>query len=354
MAVAASRYDVSRFSVLVRMVKLYLAARFHPLESLANGLANPAIPFQRYREYFSREELHGFQVAVNSSQAAMCRDKLLFHVHCRHYGLPVSRLYAILSRHASRTETGQSLDGEHAIPALIRDVLPSRFIAKPRGGNKGRGIVLMGMEAGSAPKSCGELTDELRELASGPEDYLVEQQLNIHPDIQRLTGTDAVSTVRIITFASFGSDPLVIGAILRVIANDSLTDNISDFETGGYSGNLLASPDLASGVIEWAMAPCPDGVGREFVEVHPVSGEPLPGFRIPLWEEVKALVVRAAGCFLPLRTIGWDVAITPDGPVLIEANELFQYSSCGADVIRMREAFVQEKKRLTGTRVSTR
>ena len=29
---------------------------------------------------------------------------------------------------------------------------------------------------------------------------------------------------------------------------------------------------------------------------------------------------RAARAFAPLRTIGWDVAITPDGPSLIEGN----------------------------------
>jgi hypothetical protein len=32
------------------------------------------------------------------------------------------------------------------------------------------------------------------------------------------------------------------------------------------------------------------------------------------------LVFRAARLFLPLRTIGWDVAIAPDGPILMEGN----------------------------------
>lgn len=345
---AAEHYGVSTLAVLLRIVKLYLAARFYPLESLANGLANPRKPFESYREYFSREELHDLQVAVNSSHAAMCRDKLLFHVYCRYHELPVPRLYGVLSRNASRTDAGHSLDQEDRMLEFIRDNLPARFIAKPRGGNKGRGIMLMGtgMEQAGGTE-YGKLRNELNEVARGPEDYLLEQQLEIHPDIRRLTGTDAISTVRVITFVPFAESPQVIGAILRVIANDSITDNISDFETGGYSGNLLASPDLETGIIDWAITPCRDGVDRELIDAHPRTGEALKGFSIPLWEEVQELVTTAAGCFLPLRAIGWDVAITPTGPVLIEANELFQYSSYGKQVISIREALVSERKRLS-------
>ena len=38
------------------------------------------------------------------------------------------------------------------------------------------------------------------------------------------------------------------------------------------------------------------------------------------WEEARALALRAAAAFAPLRTVGFDIAPTPAGPVLIEAN----------------------------------
>lgn len=42
--------------------------------------------------------------------------------------------------------------------------------------------------------------------------------------------------------------------------------------------------------------------------------------KIPFWEEVSEIVTKAH-CLIPnLRYIGWDIAITDDGPVIIEAN----------------------------------
>ena len=41
---------------------------------------------------------------------------------------------------------------------------------------------------------------------------------------------------------------------------------------------------------------------------------------MPLWEEAKELVSSAAYKFLPLRTMGWDVAISDRGAILLEGN----------------------------------
>lgn len=345
-SIAAQRYNTSRLAVIKRIIKLFVSEKFYPLESLANGLADPGEPFTRHQEYFSREGLHGLQTSVNTNSSAMCRDKLLFHVYCRRYGLPVPDLYGVISRHGSRDDKGTPLDNGDQLSGFIQETLPTCFIAKPRGGNKGRGIMLIGeSNTDSAPKNYPRIKREVESLVTGEEDYLLEQRILIHPSISEMTGTEAVSTVRVVTFVPFGEAPKIMGAVFRVIADDSITDNISDFETGGYSGNVLASVDIETGIVHWALTPCRDGVGRDFIEVHPKTSRSIPGFQVPLWEDAKALCIRAAGAFLPLRTIGWDVAITQDGPILIEANELFQYSASGPNVPVMRAAMQREKSR---------
>jgi hypothetical protein len=41
---------------------------------------------------------------------------------------------------------------------------------------------------------------------------------------------------------------------------------------------------------------------------------------VPFWDDVLALSLCAHSCFSKVATVGWDVAITTEGPKLIEAN----------------------------------
>jgi hypothetical protein len=54
--------------------------------------------------------------------------------------------------------------------------------------------------------------------------------------------------------------------------------------------------------------------------VHPISGTSIVGFRVPRFAEVIELVSKAALELTDVPYVGWDVAITPDGPLIIEAN----------------------------------
>ena len=56
------------------------------------------------------------------------------------------------------------------------------------------------------------------------------------------------------------------------------------------------------------------------MRAHPRTRARLIGYRVPHWPAARDLVERAARAFAPLRTIGWDVAITDGEPCLIEAN----------------------------------
>ncbi len=53
---------------------------------------------------------------------------------------------------------------------------------------------------------------------------------------------------------------------------------------------------------------------------NPSTRAPIEGELVPFWREVEALIPRAARLFIELPCLAWDVAVTPDGPRLIEAN----------------------------------
>lgn len=55
---------------------------------------------------------------------------------------------------------------------------------------------------------------------------------------------------------------------------------------------------------------------------HPDTGTSFGDICIPFWQEAKAMVIDAAFYIPELSYIGWDVAISPHGPVIIEGNAI--------------------------------
>lgn len=60
--------------------------------------------------------------------------------------------------------------------------------------------------------------------------------------------------------------------------------------------------------------------GTKTIYNHPKTKVPFDGFKLPMWSQTCQVIREAAVNFLPIRTIGWDVALTPNGPVILEAN----------------------------------
>ena len=59
--------------------------------------------------------------------------------------------------------------------------------------------------------------------------------------------------------------------------------------------------------------------GSEMFTEHPTTKFHLPGYKIPFFKESIELCKKFAS-YIPNRIIGWDVAITPNGPIIIEGN----------------------------------
>ena len=101
--------------------------------------------------------------------------------------------------------------------------------------------------------------------------------------------------------------PHVFAHMLRVGIN-SVNDNRA---TGGVGIGITDDGHLMK-----------NGMGHHFlVTKHPVTGFVFEGYQLPYWKEVKELVTNAHLLLPEITTIGWDVAITPDGPVLVEGND---------------------------------
>ena len=59
---------------------------------------------------------------------------------------------------------------------------------------------------------------------------------------------------------------------------------------------------------------------------HPDSGILFDGYKIPYFHEAIKEAISLHRRLVPLVVIGWDIAITPDGPLFIEGNDNMEIS----------------------------
>ena len=87
---------------------------------------------------------------------------------------------------------------------------------------------------------------------------------------------------------------------------------------------LHAPIDLETGTIKFPFH-SGDTTTDDFYTEHPNTGYPLIGFEVPLFEEAKEMILRAAALIPKMRYVGWDVAVTDRGPVIVEGNDYTAY-----------------------------
>ncbi|MBO4326029.1 MAG: hypothetical protein J5950_02010 [Clostridia bacterium] len=88
------------------------------------------------------------------------------------------------------------------------------------------------------------------------------------------------------------------------------------FLTSAIFGTLDAVIDAETGVV---ITPGCSEFNERF-DVHPDTGVPILGFRIPKWKELIDTVTELAMKVDTVRYVGWDMVLTEKGWVLMEGN----------------------------------
>lgn len=141
---------------------------------------------------------------------------------------------------------------------------------------------------------------------------VVEEKLVQHEDMNRLYPR-AVNTLRIVTLLT-GSperrEPQCVYAVVKIGAGGKYVDNLEN-------GGMFCPVDYETGEIT--------GVGHTSALTtlthHPETGIQLMGYKIPYVKEAIELCKKAALEEPGMRFVGWDCAITPNGPAIIEGND---------------------------------
>lgn len=203
------------------------------------------------------------------------------------------------SRYLGREWLDLSHADEAAFSAFCAE--KQRIVVKPVDGDGGKGV------------DCIMLTPDTdhallyRTLLQNRQ-TLCEQYVTQHPVLAALY-PGSVNTLRIVTVLRKDGGVDITRCLIRIGAG-GVVDNIS-------SGGMAALLDPETGVI---IRPAHDKTGASHT-VHPLTGAPIVGVAVPMFDRVLAMVREAAPEIPGIRYVAWDVAVCEDGPVFIEANQ---------------------------------
>lgn len=296
-------------------------------EQLALWLTGGVLPlsyyvFELYRgdarkaalEYLYRHETKRGIYAIlrdkfsSAETTEALRSKAGFALRCKEHGVAaVPALFSVDKGWLTRFDTEE--------PGLPHCDL----FLKPLSGSGGRGAAVWRyLKNGSYRNaSTGVLneSDFMQYLValSEREPYVGRLLVSNHPELAKLS-PGALSSIRVVSCLDENNDPEVTHAVLRMARSaESVVDNF-------HAGGIAAAVDLDTGVIDAATDLGLNGTTRWW-DTHPTTGGRITGKRIPMWNDVLDLVLRAHAAFPDQIVVGWDVAVLEYGPRLIEGNK---------------------------------
>lgn len=231
-------------------------------------------------------------------------DKLKMHALCTRLGVPSPAVYGVVRAHSQLCR----------LPDLLRG--RDDFVLKPASGSAGRGILVIAGRDGAAflrhngdrvpgdalRQHVSDILSGLYSLGGHPDQALVQQRVVLHPDFAAIA-YKGIPDIRVILYRG---EPAM--AMLR------LPTRQSNGRANLHQGGIGAGVDLASGRTIHAVQ------GTRQVVLHPDTGRPVVGLRVPCWDEVVRMARRVAGA-VGLGYLGVDVVVDArEGPMLLEAN----------------------------------
>jgi len=240
-----------------------------------------------------RPTIHGKRINLG--------HKLRFAQACIRFGLPAVPVIGIASRGRMKILDRAALQGDLFMkPEVGRGAVGARAIRRRADGS---------FEYGGRTVTLATLLSRVT-LRSRIAPQILQPMLQNHPGLADLADRSLI-TIRIITCIGLADQPVVTHAMLRTL---------SKLEPNWPTGEEYAAPiDLTSGRMGMM---CGDSMigPLDWFEFHPITRRPVTGRVVPQWAAIRALAVAAHHAFADRMIVGWDIALTPEGPILIEGN----------------------------------
>ncbi len=300
------------FQIIKEFATLYYFEKKIPVNYITSFLYRKSA--SNYKDYLTikeSEKLLEWSYSYGKEQIVLAENKLLFEELLTKNNIPTPQIFFHNSKNKftyknTVFEIENKKDFFSFLETVFNDLSVQRFFCKPIDGSMGRNIFVL--DKNTFRDSTDTLINSIFSQA-----FIFQEVILQHESLNKINSFSA-NTLRIVTYKPKDNKVEILSGLIRFGRTGAIVDN-------SHTGGLFVSFNKETGKIRDEGVQLLDNGGGVFYK-HPDTGIVFDDFQIPYFNEVRDIVIKASNLFkIPL--LGWDIAITPNGPVIIEANHDF-------------------------------
>ena len=311
------------FMLLYKTGRHHVFSRFRKYRKLRSSKKMKIEEFINYEEalkdkefcetFLTFREAWGYWKVLNpSGYYALAKDKYISHLLLEKEGVPTPVLYAYY--HPEK--------GESSFEALRKELelknVQSCVVKPAVDGAHGAGVFVCKeldymQDDIIITKSNGEQLSLRDFFKKNKSTSWLFEEIVVQSDQRGKINRSSVNTVRFMTALYPDGSAKVFATFMKIGRAGSDVDN------AGGGGNVDCAINIETGECYNALQ-FNSYTDVKKVDNHPDSGEKINGVHIENWEEIKKCLCDYQAHIPQLKVIGWDVALTDKGPVIIEIN----------------------------------
>ena len=275
------------------------------------------MPYQSFQAKIN--QLNNNNPSFLYTSRVITADKFYFNVFLERFGIPTPPLYCyIKDKQILYCDVQFKIDSQKKPYEQLEQLFSNDMDAfcKPSSGQLGNGIFALKVENSKIFIDGKQIEkSKLIEFLLSA-NYLVQKRIYQHPIMNTLCDS-TINSIRLQTVMTKEGVVVPFGAGLRMGRKGSSVDNWA--KGGVFVGiNMENGKLMATGILK-------PQYGTSTKE-HPDTHIVFKDFEVPFYKEAEKMAVELHKRLYRCHSVGWDIAITEDGPMFIEGNGLWEIS----------------------------
>ncbi|TYP75155.1 sugar-transfer associated ATP-grasp domain-containing protein [Aquimarina intermedia] len=304
-------------------------------EAIHFGIKKREFPFFYFGKYLYRRGVNNYNKFLSSKEVdsitlskvlhnpvykPLLRNKLIFYNYLKHFntsivkiiGYNFKRKFYAFSNNSAQVDLIR-IDVNFFLNTLLSRSKKHSVFMKPIDDMGGSHCYIL--DQNFIESNLCFLTNILLEGC-----FIFQERIIQHKRINELY-SQSVNSIRFDSYLDDNDRIHILSAFMRFGTGGAFVDNSS-------AGGIYVPIDIEKGILMKHSFQLMQ-YGGASLKSHPDSGKKFEGFEIPFFTQ-SCILIKELVRLIPDKLIGWDIAITPDGPVAIEGND--NNSMIGPDI----------------------